>query len=282
LLDDGLSPRALQWGVRRQRIVHLSRDAYLPGGEPLDLLDRIRALLAVLPPDCLVGYHTAAALHGFGVLPTTHLHVVVPAGTPVPQRRGVAAHATVLPIDDPVMVLGVPCVPAARCAIDLARTVRRIDALPVLDAALRAGACDVDALVVEVARHDALRGVRQARELTPLATPLAECRQESQLRLVLHDGRLPAPQAQFRVFNEYGVERWRIDLAHEAEQVGTEFDGSSHLDRWRMRTDRYRHNWLESHGWAMRYFTDADLYRRPDFIVSTVREALSSRRSRTS
>jgi len=32
----------------------------------------------------------------------------------------------------------------------------------------------------------------------------------------------------------------------------------------------------------MRYFTDADLYRRPDFIVSTVRYALTSRRSRTS
>jgi len=179
-------------------------------------------------------------------------------------------------------VLGVPCVPAARCAIDLARTVQRIDALPILDAALRSGACELNGLVIEVARHDGLRGIRQARELTPLATPLAECRQESQLRLILHDGRIPTPQPQFRVFDEYGVELWRIDLAHEEEKLGTEFDGSSHLDRSRLRSDRYRHNWLESHGWTMRYFTDADLYRRPDFIVSTVRYALTSRRSRTS
>jgi len=112
--------------------------------------------------------------------------------------------------------------------------VQRIDALPILDAALRSGACELNGLVIEVARHDGLRGIRQARELTPLATPLAECRQESQLRLILHDGRIPTPQPQFRVFDEYGVELWRIDLAHEEEKLGTEFDGSSHLDRSRL------------------------------------------------
>jgi hypothetical protein len=153
-----------------------------------------------------------------------------------------------------------------------------MDTLPVLDAALRAGACTPDELVIEVARHEGLRGVRQARELTQLADPRAECRQESQLRLVFHDGGLPPAVPQLAVFDEYNFPRYRLDLAHEEFKVGTELDGESHLDRDRMRRDRQRHNWLEAQGWAMRYYTSRDLYHHPDAVLATVRQALRSRR----
>jgi len=173
----------------------------------------------------------------------------------------------VLPMPKPTEVLGVRCVPAARAAVDLARVVRRHDALPVLDAAVR-NACSGEDLSAEVLIHDGLRGVRQARELIAYADPLAQCRQESHLRLILRDAGLPMPRPQLM------VGPYVLDLGYGAERVGVEYDGSSHLDRQRLRADPTRHNWLEGHGWAMRYFTDHDLYRRPDQIALVVLAAL--------
>jgi hypothetical protein len=234
---------------------------------PAPDLDRLRAAVRVLPPAAVLTHHTAAMLYGFGVVPTDELHVTLPAGEPLPQRRGIAAHGAVLPFADVRDVRGLRCLAPARCAVDLARQLGRLDALAVLDAALRVGACTADDLAYEVSRHDGLRGVRQARELVRLADPRARCRQESHLRLVLHDGLLPAPEPQLAVLDDTGRVRCRIDLGYPEERVGVIYDGDSRLDQ-------PRHNWLETRGWRMRYFTDADLYSEPDQLVQTVRAAL--------
>ena len=281
LIASGASPAALRWAVVKTRTARPFRGTYLPGGLS-GLLDVIRCALLVSPRACALGYHTAALLYGFGVVGSDSVHIVVPVSTPVPQRRGVVAHESVVPFGHIVDLFGLPCLPAARCAIDLARALPRPDALAVLDAALRSGAVNRAELEAGLARHIALRGIVQGRELVPLATPAAECRQETHTRLLLHDARLPAPKPQLEVLDEWGVERYRLDLGFEEQRVGLEYDGASHLDRRRMRGDRSRHNWLSDRGWTMRYFTDEDLYRRPDHLVSTARSALLSRRSRTS
>jgi very-short-patch-repair endonuclease len=269
LLRGDRTPR--RWAARR------FRGAYLLGCAPADLLDRLRAALLVLPASSVLSHHTAALLYGFGVLPSRDVHVIVPAGSAVPQRRGIAAHECVLPIEEVVEVCGLPCVSPARCATDLARAAPRHDALAVLDAALRAEACKPDDLLAETARHDRLRGVRQARELMPLASPLAECRQETHVRLLLHDARLPMPQPQLAVVDRWGVERHRIDLGYEEEQVGLELQ----LGSEERRRDHHRHNWLAANGWRLRYFTEADIYHQADRLVQTVRAALCSDRSRS-
>ncbi|MDQ7905591.1 hypothetical protein RB614_13805 [Phytohabitans sp. ZYX-F-186] len=233
---------------------------------PADL-DRLRAAVRVLPPAAVLTHHTAAMLYGFGVVPADALHVTVPAGTSLPQRRGIAAHGAVLPFADVRDVLGLRCLGPARCAVDLARQLGRLDALAVLDAALRVGACTAEDLADEVARHDGLRGVRQARDLVPLADPRARCRQESHLRLVLRDGLLPAPEPQLAVRDDKGRVHCHVDLGYAEERVGVVYAGDSHLDQ-------PRHNWLETRGWRMRYFTDADLYADPEQLVQTVRAAL--------
>jgi very-short-patch-repair endonuclease len=275
----GATRRQIHWAVARDRLVRVFHDAYLPGSGPADLLSVLRAAQRLLPPASVFSHHTAAALHGFGVLTSTTVHVTVPAGTPVPQRRGITAHESALPRDDAVEVLGLPCLPPARCAVELARSQPRMDGLAVLDAALRAGVVTDDELFSEVLRHDRLRGVRRARELLPLADPLAECRQETGVRLLLHDANLPRPRLQLVVADEWGVERYWLDLGYEEEQVGIEYDGASHLDRRRIRSDRQRHNWLAQNGWRMRYFTDDDLYRRPEALVQMVRATLFGPRS---
>jgi hypothetical protein len=260
--------------LARGDLQRVTRGVYAPTVIDIDDDDRLRALFLRLPAGTVLGFHSAAARHGFGVLRTDRVHVIVPPGTAKPRIDGVVAHETALPVQAATVLGGVPCAPATRCAIDLARTVRRLDALPVVDAALRAGACDVDGLRREVSRHAGLPGIRQAREMVALGDARAECRQESQLRLTIVDGGLPAPEPQVWIRDEFGVARYRLDLGYLKQRVGLEYDGVSHTDRERIRHDRTRMNWLAAHGWTMRYFTDVDLYRRPFGIVATVRSLL--------
>jgi very-short-patch-repair endonuclease len=71
--------------------------------------------------------------------------------------------------------------------------------------------------------------------------------------------------------------RYYLDLADPRRRVAAEYDGSSHLDRARLRADRERHNYLDSAGWRMRYFTDRDIYRPPSYVVRVVEAALRGR-----
>ncbi|MDG4807998.1 DUF559 domain-containing protein [Micromonospora sp. WMMD1120] len=235
--------------------------------------DVLRALLLRLPDGAMLARQSAARRHGFGVLREDLVHIHLPAEVWKPRLPGVVVHRSVLPVR-PVYVGGLPCVPAARCAVELARAVRRLDALPVLDAALRSGVVTRDELLAEAAAHDGLRGVRQVRQLIPLADGRAECRQESQLRLILIDGRLPPPEPQLWVMDRQGIPLYRLDLGYRERRIGIEYDGLSHLNRERLGRDRERVNWLAAAGWRMRYFTDRDLYRRPHHITATIRTAL--------
>ncbi|WP_430500043.1 DUF559 domain-containing protein [Micromonospora trifolii] len=267
LLAAGLSRERLRRLTELSRLHRLSRSIYAPSA---DQAGRLPAIFRRLPASAVVGFHTGAQLHGFGDTRSANVHVIVPAGENVPRIRGVVTHEAVLPVRDPVLLAGVPCAPAARCAVDLARSLQRMEAMPLLDLCLRVGACQPDDLRVEVARHDRLRGVCQARDLVPRADPRAECRQESQLRLVLMDGGLPTPEPQVWVSDRNGIPLYRLDLGYRRHRVGVEYDGSSHLDRVRLRHDRARSNWLAANGWQMRHFTDQDLYRRPAHIIRTL------------
>lgn len=270
LVAAGLTRRVIHRRARQGRLRRTHLGTYLLSPRAADLLDLIRAALLVSPPGTVVGYQTAAVLHGFGVLDEPErVHVVRPAGTVLPDRREIVVHESVVPLGAPALVRGIPCVTPARCAIDLARTVPRADAVAVLDAALSTRNVTQADLVRELRAHRGLRGIVQARELVPLADERAECRQESQLRLILHDGGLRGFVPQLVVPGR----GYRLDLADQARRIAAEYDGSSHLDRDRMRADRTRHNWLESQGWRMRYFTDRDLYHRPSHIVDVLRAA---------
>ncbi|MGW5557331.1 DUF559 domain-containing protein [Micromonospora sp. NPDC003944] len=263
----GLSREQVRRLTGQSRLHRMSRSIYAPSA---DQAGRLPAIFRRLPATAVVGFHTGAQLHGFGDARSPAVHVIVPAGEKVPQIRGVVIHEAVLPVRDPVLLDGVPCASAVRCAVDLARSLRRMDAMPLLDLCLRVGACQPEELRVEVARHDRLRGVRQARDLVPRADPRAECRQESQLRLVLIDGGLPAPEPQIWVLDSNGIPLYRLDLGYRRRRVGVEYDGSSHLDRARLRHDRSRTNWLAANGWQVRHFTDRDLYQHPAQIIRTL------------
>jgi hypothetical protein len=194
------------------------------------------------------------------------------SGRARPARRAdLWPHQVALAAGD---VVGLRCgalaTTADRTAIDLARTLPRLDVLPVLDAALTAGVCTPESLAAELDRHAGLRGVRQARELVPLADAGPESPQESRLRLRCYDAGLPSPTVQLPVLDSRGRPRRWLDLGWEDAKVGLEYDGEEgHSGRRNLRSDRRRHNFLQDDGWAMFYapitgtWSLVDLHERP-------------------
>lgn len=278
LAGHGLTPSAARWRASHHRIERAQRGTYLLG--PTDLVDRARAALTVCPAGTMIGFHTAAALQGFGVIEDRRIHVVVPAGAVFPWRPEIRVHQSVLVGDEPELSCGIGCTPPARTAIELARILPRPQALSILDAALFAKACDSDGLRGELLRHRGLPGSRRVRALIDRADGRSECAQETHLRLVLHDAGLTGFVPQHPVYDDYGeYVRYRIDLAAPERRVAAEYDGKSHDAPGSRSRDRRRHNWLDGERhWRMRYFTDADLYHDTAGIVRIMRAALADRR----
>jgi very-short-patch-repair endonuclease len=277
LAGHGVTPKAARWRAQHGGIVRAHRGVYLVG-DPLDLLDRIAAALAAAPHGAVVGFHTAAALHGFGVVEDqSRIHLVVPTGALFPTHKGIRVHQAALPVGDPALCCEVACTPAARTVIDLARILPRPQALSIMDAALFSQACDQDELRTEVTRHHGLAGIKRVRTIVDLADGRSQCAQETHVRLLIHEAGMTGFQAQYPVLDRYGAARYYIDLADPERLVAAEYDGSSHLGRDSLRNDRTRHNWLDERGWRMRYFTDVDLYRNPRGLLRTLRVALRDR-----
>lgn len=265
--------------VRSGRWIPVFTGSYrLAESEPDARLRLSAAALSIGRPvaACL---HTAAELHGFGVLDEPVTHVAVAPGAPCRHRDGLWPRQLLLgPTDVTRLWCGACATTADRTAIDLARTLPRLDVLPVLDAALAAGKCTPGSLATELARHVGMPGVRQARALVPLARTGPDSPQESRMRLLCHDAGLPEPTVQLPVLGARGrAHRW-LDLGWEEVQVGLEYDGERAHGDDRRHADRRRHNVLEDDGWAMFYATDEDI-RQPRTLTTQLARAIS-RRSR--
>lgn len=226
--------------------------------------------------------NTAAELHGFGILDDPVTHVAIGPDLPCRRRPLLWPHQlTLAPCDVTRLRCGVLATNADRTAVELARTLRPIDGLAVLDAAIEAGVCTTTSLSTEVERHVGLRGVRRARTLIGWAEAGPDSPQESRMRLRCLEAGLPRPTVQLPVLDSRGrAHRW-LDLGWEDVKVGLEYDGEEgHDGPDRRRADRRRHNVLQDDDWAMFYATDLDIYHDHAQLTAKVDAAIERRRAR--
>jgi very-short-patch-repair endonuclease len=168
---------------------------------------------------------------------------------------------------------GIPVTTPARTAFDIGRrTTSRLHAVQRLDALTNATdikTVDIEAVISE---HPGSRGLLRLRRVLPLVDGGAESPQETRTRLALIDARLPRPQTQIRVFDEYGDFVARLDMGYEDLRVGIEYDGPQHwTDRVQRDRDIDRYSGLLDLGWTViRVSSELLRYRQGTFVARVI------------
>jgi hypothetical protein len=241
---------------------------------PDSLRLRAAALRLVVPAHAVVVDRTACWLHGVDALPRSAIHEMpcleVFSGSRSRMRRGgIASGIRELLPRDTEEIDGLRVTTTLRTASDVGRRVWRYDAIGALDGLLRVGV-DQTELIAEIGRFKGQRGVRQLRELAPLADPRSESPPEGALRLHWIEADLPTPEPQIWVHGDDGAPRYRIDVGHRETRYGAEYFGEEfHSDNVR-EADENRLAWLRTQGaWIMDVFDKGSVYGRlPDPFVT--------------
>lgn len=164
---------------------------------------RASALAATFPVHTWISHGSAAVVHGLPLY-------TVPAKVAVARSTGngfttsdIHVRRSALRPQDVAVVDGIPVTSLARTAVDMARSLPLLEALPFVDAALRRGVTRTD--LETVLRHQwSWPRVRHASIAIHHGSELAESVLESVVRgrIILLD--LPMPQLQMDVYGRLG------------------------------------------------------------------------------
>lgn len=265
----GLSRDDVRRLVAAGAVHRLLRGAYVDASAPDGLGLRAVAVAKVVPPGRVVCGRTAAWLWGVDALAMgahrilPDVDVMTPAGGSAARRAGVLGCSGALPTQDVVRLGSVQVTTPARTAADLARLLRRPDALASLDAILRLPDLDAAEVARVLTRFGGHRGVVQGRELLELASPLAESPQESRARLRCVDAGFPMPEPQIVVRREDGGFVARLDMGWRDWCKALEFDGDEHhSDAVDQAHDLWRRSRVEACGWGIAVVTTGEVMGR--------------------
>jgi len=267
----------LQSGAWTRRFSGVYASADMPADDP-----RLDIRLAVESVgDLVVVRESAAVLHGFGILGSETVHLAGGPAKTARSRRGLQTHGYKLAPNEIARVDGMRVTTAERTVIDLARSSNRLDALAVIDAALRIEACTVETLAAQADSQRSSRGIVQARQIIKWGDGDAESPMESRARLRILDSDLPTPVLQWWVCDGLGRQIYRLDLGWPERKVGLEYDGVDHLDKPRQRHDIERQAWLSANGWRILHVTDVDVYRLHHRMITRLNSLLTDRQDQS-
>lgn len=263
---DRMSRRQFEAELRSGDIERLWQGIYCRGAASDDL--RLRGLDLSCGRPVVVCLATAAALHGFDTEQPADLHVLNPPGGQLRSVDGLVVHRRDgAPL---VEVGGRLATSPAWTAVEVARGLRRPRALATLDAALRSRSCLRPELWQAAIEQFGRRGIVAVRELIACADARAESPMESEARLAMRDGGLPAPVLQYELIDGNGQLR-RLDFAWPAHRLAAEYDGLDwHHSAEAMKRDRRRTAALMDVGWTVIPIVFDDVRHRPSELVSRI------------
>lgn len=262
-----LTPAQLRGPACRRLYRDVYVDARVPDGHRL----RARAAARLLLPTAVVSGLSAAVLWGVDLADERDdVELVLPPGSNPRRIPGVRVRRMPLDPADVRVLDRVRVVSPLAAAVRAAGLLEPDDAVVAIDRMVAAGVVDLAALRARVAEPGV--GSDRVRRACTRADGLAESPQETRLRLLMVDGGLPAPVAQYVVRHE-GREVARVDFAWPELRIAVEYDGARHAEPGQFAKDRRRINRLQAAGWTVVFVTAADLHR-PAQPLATLREAL--------
>lgn len=285
---DGWSDDELHRLVRSGDLARLRRGAYVDRTLPEDAAERHRLLilatLAGLRRPAVVSHQSAAVLLGLPVwdVPLDRVHITRRPRAANDTGRLLRCHVARLRDDEVVVVGGLEVTGPVRTALDLARSLPHEPAVVALDAALRLGALDHDALRVRLFDIVGAPGSRSAARAVHFADGRSESVGESRSRVILSRWKLPPSALQFDVRSDDGRLIGRTDFAWEEHRLVGEFDGRIKYGRLlrpgqdagdAVFEEKRREDSIRDEGWGVVRWTWADLHR-PDRLAARVRRRM--------
>ncbi|MER7796120.1 hypothetical protein [Microbacterium sp. NPDC096154] len=244
--------------------------------------ERLRLLLDVLPQHALACRTTAAAVLGLP-LPWrlerdafARPEIAVPAPANRIRRPEVRGSALRMGPGDVMTRDGIRLTSPARTWLDLSAVLSVPQLVAVTDRLIgrRRPLLAVDELLAMSTANQHAAGAARRAEALVLADAGSESPRESELRVLLVSGGLPAPEANVVIYDGARFVA-RVDLLFRAARVVAEYQGDHHRDRTQWSRDEIRRAELESLGYRVTYVTARD-FDRPDVLVARIRRLLSA------
>jgi hypothetical protein len=285
---EGWSDDELSRLVRTGELGRLRRGAYVDSTLPLDAATThrllIRATMAGLRRPAVVSHQSAAVLQGLPLwdVPLDRVHVTRRPRAWNDTGRVLCCHVARLRDDEVVDVDGLPVTSPVRTALDLARSLPHEAAVVVLDAALRLGLLDHDALRARLFDIAGAPGSRSAARAVLFADGRSESVGESRSRVILHRWKLAPSALQYEVRSADGGVIGRTDFAWEEHRLIGEFDGRIKYGRLlrpgqdagdAVFREKRREDAIRDEGWGAVRWTWSDL-QRPDRFAARVRRRM--------
>ena len=294
LAEQGYSYAEMARMTREASLVRVRRGAYVAASDQaLDPrvahLQLLEATVGQRLADAVVSHASAAVLHnlpiGYDQLGRIHLTRDQDGGGKT--RRYVHVHGMPLSDHDVVEVGGFRVTNLARTVLDLSCTMRPLHAVPLGDAALRAG-LSTDELAQKLAEAGRRRGIASARRTAALLDIRSESPGESMSRVVFAEHRIPAPELQFPVIDGAGRFVGRCDFGWEEECTLGEFDGKAKYGDLLLKPgqtpqdalfeEKQREDRLRDCGWQIVRWIWADLFAPDAFLARLNRAFVRGRR----
>ncbi len=269
--DGAVTAKQLKSGLYRRLFHNVYADPALTADHRL----YVRGAMLLLPDDAVISGRSAAAWYDAPFAAASEpVLVVVPPESPWRGPRGLDLHRSsiaapdIRTIDDPAGVVRLTT--PVRTAWDVAALETTATAVGYLDAMVRAGHVDDDALRGLV-RPGRWRGARVAK-VVPLVDGRSQSPPESWLRVTCVRAGLPAPVPQFVVRAEG---RWlgQVDLAWPEHRLIVEYEGPHHFEGLQIVRDDQRYARFVAAGWRVIRLSAADL-RDLEAVVARIAAAL--------
>jgi len=276
--DAGFTPGEIDGRVHRRVWIPVDYSVYRAAETPASWLQRVMA--ACLAGPAVASHRTAAALWGFSDFPRDIVEV-----TALRHRRrwkdDVVWHESVrLDAHETTVVEGIPVTNPTRTIIDLGAVVAVRDVVRAIDDGVRRRLTAFPKIERELERWSPQRRgagtVRRALRWRADGV-VTDSTLESAFDALVRERGLPEPVRQWPIKDAGGKVLMRVDFAYPAARVAIELQSiEHHFDFEGRLRDMSRENELAAINWRLLQFTDRDVRRRPDYVVTKILAALSS------